>query len=300
MKHKDVTIVMQGPLVSIYDGSMAEGLQYLDNYLNLVDRIIISTWENSVGSFIDNADKIIGNRNITLVTEDIAKYDDYYKNANVVYQAASSLNGLKKVDTEYAIKLRCDEYYTDLSRFIDLMKSAPEKLTTSNLLFCPDIHEQFHPSDHIAGGYTKNILGMYQTAVDFCRKFPAGTDPIHCSQLGIEGYSNVYDNGLVAPEAFLCICFLMNKGVDIDCSQSVKIMKEHVQFIPLCDMGQFLCRIKGYGIRDYESFLYSPTGQYSVANMEEFETYIDRKLTHHNQEYHYLRLKEQLAKRKKP
>ena len=64
MKHKDVTIVMQGPLVSIYDGSTAEGLQYLGNYLNLVDRIIISTWENSIGSFIDNADKIIGNKNI--------------------------------------------------------------------------------------------------------------------------------------------------------------------------------------------------------------------------------------------
>lgn len=201
MKHEDVTIVMQGPLVSTYDESAAEGLHYLDKYLNLVDKIIISTWENSVGSFIDRVDKIVGNKNITLVKEDISKYDDYYNNSNVAYQAASSLNGLKKVNTKYAIKLRCDEYYTKLSKFIEAMKSNPEKLTTSNFMFAPDDLEQLHPSDHIAGGKTENILGMYQTALDFCKNFLLGKTPltVPCSELKIIGTYTITERFLPKP-----------------------------------------------------------------------------------------------------
>ena len=249
MKHEDVTIVMQGPI--------GEGLTYLDNYLNLVGRVIVSTWNNRVEI-----------KNATLVTDDIKKYENYYSNANICYQAASSLNGMKQVNTKYAIKVRCDEYYTDLSKFIELVKSDPEKLTTHNFLFTPNNLEQFHPSDHVAGGYTHNILGMYQTALEFCKKLPAGTDPIHCSQLGIEGYRNIYDNGLVSPESFLCICFLINKGINIDCSKSKKIMKDNVQLLPLHEMGNFLCKIKGQSVTNYESFLSSTYGRDSIESME--------------------------------
>ena len=52
MKHEDVTIVMQGPI--------GEGLAYLDNYLNLVGRVIVSTWNSRVEI-----------KNTTLVTDDI-------------------------------------------------------------------------------------------------------------------------------------------------------------------------------------------------------------------------------------
>ena len=273
MKHEDVTIVMQGPLVSTYDESTAEGLHYLDEYLNLVDKIIISTWENSVGSFIDNADKIIENKNITVVKEDISKYDDYYNNSNVAYQAASSLNGLKKVNTKYAIKLRCDEYYTKLSKFIQAMKSNPEKLTTSNFMFAPDDLEQLHPSDHIAGGKTENILGMYQTALDFCKKLPARKNPAHCSMLGVENYRGLYkglhNNGEVSPEAFLFISFLKNKGVDIDCSQSKKIMNDHAQLVHLRDMGNFLCKVKGKSYSSYEHVKSHHDCDFSIENMEQ-------------------------------
>ena len=288
MKHEDVTIVMQGPLIST-DGT-AEGLRYFDNYLSLVDKIIISTWDNhrNTNSFVglsnmmdivdgkDPANKliasvrrIIGDRNIDLVTDDITNYNNYYNNANVAYQSATSLNGLKKVDTKYVIKLRCDEYYTDLSGFIDLMKSAPEKFTTSNFLFNSDMHEQFHPSDHVIGGYTHNILGMFQTALDFCKKLSARTGPVHCSELDVENYRNIYNNGLVSPEAFLCICFLINKGINIDCSKSKKIMKDNVQLLPLCEMGNFLCKIKGQSVTNYESFLSSTYGRDSIESMEQ-------------------------------
>lgn len=288
MKHEDVTIVMQGPLLST--SGAAEGLRYFDNYLSLVDKIIISTWndhrntnsfiglynvmniisgKNPANKLIADIRRIIGDRNIDLVTDDITNYNDYYNNANVAYQSATSLNGLKKVDTEYVIKLRCDEYYTDLSEFIDLMKSAPEKLTTNNFLFAPDYHEQFHLSDHVIGGYTHNILGMFQTALDFCKKLSAGTDPVHCSQLGVEGYRNLYNNGLLSPESFLCICFLISKGISIDCSQSKKIMKDHLQVIKTQDMGEFLCKMGGLSFRSHEDIMSNHSSNFSIESMEQ-------------------------------
>ena len=268
MKHKDVTIVMQGPLVN-YWGAMSEGLGKIYGYLELVDKVIISSWDDSLGRFEPNKlEQAMSHGNIELVTDDINKYDNYYNNSNVCYQVVSSLNGLKKVNTKYAIKVRCDEYYTDLSKFIELMKSSPDKLTTSNFLFTPDSVEQFHPSDHMAGGHTENILGMYETALEFCKRF-TGHEPIGADQIGVSGYRNIYKDGKVSPESFLCLAFLTHMGVDINCDHSVEIMKNHVQVLSLADMGEFLCNVKGLGHKDYQIFLESPHGKNSIESMEE-------------------------------
>ena len=268
MKHEDVTIVMQGPLVN-YWNAMAEGLAHVYEYLEVADQIIISSWDDSLGRFEPNKlEQAIGHGDITLITDDIKKYDGYYNNSNICYQVASSLNGLKKVNTKYAIKIRCDEYYTNLSGFIDLMKSSPEKLTTSNFLFNPDSIEQFHPSDHIAGGYTENILGMYEKAFKICKQF-TGTEPISADEMGISGYRNIYNDGKVSPESLLCFSFLMNKGVEIDCDNSTCLMKKHVQMLPLSEMGDFLCNIKGIGHKDYQVFIESTHGSNSIKSMEE-------------------------------
>ena len=268
MKHEDVTIVMQGPLVN-YWNAMAEGLAHIDEYLELVNAVIISSWDDSLDRFEPKKlEHAISRGNLTLVTDDINKYDDYYNNSNICYQVVSSLNGLKKVNTKYAIKIRCDEYYTDLSKLVDLIKSSPEKLTTSNFLFNPDSIEQFHPSDHVAGGYTENILGMYETAFDLCKKF-TGTEPISADQIGISNYRNIYNDGKVSPESFLCFSFLLNKGVEIDCDNSIAIMKEHVQMLPLSEVGEFLCNIKGIGHKDYQIFLESIHGENSIEDMDE-------------------------------
>ena len=263
MKHEDVTIVIQGPLVN-YWNAMAEGLAHVYDYLKFAERVIISSWDDSLERFEPNKlEQAIGHGNITLITDDINKYDDCYNNSNICYQVVSSLNGIKKVRTKYAIKVRSDEYYTDL-----LMKSSPDKLTANNFLFNPDSIEQFHPSDHIAGGYTENILGMYEKAFDLCKKF-TGTEPISADQIGIPDYRNIYNDGKISPESLLCFSFLMNKDVEIDCANSIGLMKEHVQMLPLSEMGDFLCNIKGIGHKDYEVFLESPHGKNSIKSMEE-------------------------------
>ena len=268
MKHEDVTIVVQGPLTN-YWGAMAEGLEHIDTYKEYVGKIIISTWSYSLERFKKNAlERIIEEESIGLISDDIKIYEVFYNNSNVCYQIATSLNGMKKVKTKYAIKMRCDEYHTDLSKIIELMKSHPEKLTTHNFLFNPDCVEQFHPSDHMAGGLTENILNMYQTAYDICDLF-SGTTPITAGQIGISNYKNAYNDGSLSPEALLCLSFLIGKGVEVDCNKSKQIMKDHVQVLPLSETGDFLCNIKGIGHKDYDLFMKSIQGETSIESMEE-------------------------------
>ena len=50
MKHEDVTIVMQGPLVN-YWGAMSEGLGKIYEYLEVVNGVIISSWDDSLDRF---------------------------------------------------------------------------------------------------------------------------------------------------------------------------------------------------------------------------------------------------------
>ena len=268
MKHEDVTIVMQGPLTN-YWGAMAEGLEHIDTYKEYVGKIIISTWSYSLERFKKNVlERIIEAESIALIADDIKKYEDFYNNSNVCYQIATSLNGMKKVKTKYAIKMRCDDYHTDLSKIIELMKSHPERLTSHNFLFNPDCVEQFHPSDHMAGGLTENILNMYQTAYDICDLF-SGTTPITAGQIGISNYKNAYNDGSLSPEALLCLSFLIGKGVEGDCNKSKQIMKDHVQVLPLSETGDFLCNIKGIGHKDYDLFMKSIQGETSIESMEE-------------------------------
>ena len=69
-----------------------------------------------------------------MIESDPDIYKNMYSNANINYHVASTLNGLKKVTTKYAIKLRSDEYYSDLSKFVEKIKNNPEKVITRKLL----------------------------------------------------------------------------------------------------------------------------------------------------------------------
>ena len=85
-----------------------------------------------------------------------------YNNSNIGYQTVTTLKGLEHVKTKYAIKLRCDEIYTDISPIIERIKDNPDKLVTNDVYFLPDPFVKFHPSDHIIGGTTDKIAKNYK------------------------------------------------------------------------------------------------------------------------------------------
>ena len=82
---------------------------------------------------------------------------DIYNNQNVFFQNLTILMGLTCVHTEYTIKVRSDEIYTNLIPFIRSVLMNPRKITTLNIFLRKTDWFPFHISDHIMGGKTKEI-----------------------------------------------------------------------------------------------------------------------------------------------
>ena len=235
----DVTIIIQGPMGQKIANGLAKGIKNLETYVQF-GKIIISTWKNNP---IRPSKKFLSKHNITMIESDPDIYKNMYSNANMNYQVASTLNGLKKVDTKYVIKIRSDEYYSDLSKFIEKIKNNPEKIITNNFFFSQDDYEPFHPSDHVIGGTTENLLSMFNYAFKVCSK-ELGSIPLASNYFNLPNWRNRDGNRQVSPETFLCFCYLLSKGVKLDLKKSKEIMKKYYDVVPVTSMGSFICKFQ--------------------------------------------------------
>ena len=106
---EDVTILIQGRI------SQESYNFYVKNYPN--SNIVVSTWENHT---LDTSNFP---SNLKLITAKLPKEGGYQ---NVNYQVESTVNGLMCVRTPYVIKVRGDEYYSNLEYILSKIKLNPK------------------------------------------------------------------------------------------------------------------------------------------------------------------------------
>jgi hypothetical protein len=70
-----------------------------------------------------------------------------------MHQLLTTYKGMCNVNTEYVMKLRSDEYYTPIIKFIDEYLKNPATLLCSNIFWKPE--SAYHISDHIMMAKTK-------------------------------------------------------------------------------------------------------------------------------------------------
>jgi hypothetical protein len=75
--------------------------------------------------------------------------------------------GLQLCNTKYSIKLRSDEFYSDLSPFVEAVQSSG-KIVTNDVFFRRPEKYVFHPSDHLVGGTTETLLEAFSLARKYC------------------------------------------------------------------------------------------------------------------------------------
>jgi hypothetical protein len=142
-KSHDVTFIVQG-------------LPKEDTFVKLVCSLLrfgyvqLSTWDRS-------------SMNVEDVTHFI-KQNGIENGQNIYLQVYSTLSGLNKCSTPYAIKVRADEYYDDFALFIANMKTYSDKITTHTMFFRTLGQYPYHISDHIIAGKTSNVLKMFNSA----------------------------------------------------------------------------------------------------------------------------------------
>ena len=141
---EDVTIIIQGKLwKDCYDF-------WISNYKECP--VILSTWVDTEIDF-----KTLPNNFIVL----LSPYPSDFGAQNINLQLTSTLNALKRVTTKYVIKLRGDEYYSNLQYIKNCILVEPNKIHTSPIFFRAWQYAEYHISDHIIAGTTENMMTMF-------------------------------------------------------------------------------------------------------------------------------------------
>jgi hypothetical protein len=90
--------------------------------------------------------------------------------SNLDYQLITTINGLNLVDTEWVIKVRADEYYSNLELVVDKMKLNQNKIVSSSMYFRKWGMYKFHCGDKLIGGKLENVKLMFDKTLDNIKK----------------------------------------------------------------------------------------------------------------------------------
>jgi hypothetical protein len=252
-----IGIVVQGPFHE-------QCRQSLDEY-SKYGEVVISTYRNS-GSSIP----LTYYPHINVLENTLPKVDWYNVN-NIYYQAYSTYRGLRVLNTEYTIKVRANESYSDISKFVQKMLDNPDKVITNNVAFPRTSIQPLHPSDHMIGCKTWLMQDTFSDVMAWCKTLPPMSTNLFGGERGLPWI------GHVLAEQIICIYFLFNKGVDGAFSKDHsiptlnKVMREHFDVVPVEDLGEVVHSIsvpEGRNFRKNGEGLYGYEHE-SIRNMDE-------------------------------
>jgi hypothetical protein len=142
----DVTILIQGLLAR-------DAFEfYIQNYTTLP--VVLSIWEDDAEWLTEYEVPA----NFTILRN---KQPSNNLFQNILKQTKSTLDGLDIINTQYVIKLRGDEYYSNLECIINLVKQRPEQIITNSVFARHYGYMQWHISDHLIAGTLQNLRTMF-------------------------------------------------------------------------------------------------------------------------------------------
>ncbi len=221
ISNKNISVVVQG---QVRDGEIEVCLSSIRKYLPGAT-IILSTWEGSNVKGLDY-DKLILNKD----PGPSGYREDVYKNpvkktpSNINRQIVSTINGLKAVQTKYAMKLRTDfqifgndfkSYFNKFQKTSDDSSIRIFKRKVLCFLMMPEIYDPipFFVCDFSFFGLTKDLITLFDIplqndteAVYFENNKPVNIDLYHYHG----GCSSRY-----APEEYIIYNALSKKKKDI-------------------------------------------------------------------------------------
>ncbi|WP_099608979.1 WavE lipopolysaccharide synthesis family protein [Vibrio coralliilyticus] len=164
---KEITFVLQGPVIEGVTGRSVDNIKELFPESS----IILSTWKGENVEGID-VSRVVFNQDPGSTVLSYGK-DNNQRTANVNRQIVSTVNGLKSVETSYAVKIRTDNvlHKDDFFKYIDLFESRnseyslfDKRIVSSNFYakeFVKGLALPYFFSDFFHFGLTKDLLTLW-------------------------------------------------------------------------------------------------------------------------------------------
>ena len=241
---EDVTLIIQGRLYQdSYDF-------YVKNYTQCP--VIISTWTDCKIDFSN-----IPNNFIVILAP--LPLDGGKQNIN--YQLVSTLNALKRVTTPLVIKIRGDEYYSNIESIYNQIKMEQNKIHTASIFFRAWQFAEYHISDHIIAGTKERVMLMFkETKKNF------DTGEMNISKWKLEGKFHRWIT-TEAPEERITKSYL--NSIDpfrYDIIDGVILMKEHFDILDITKLFPYKIKANIWEA-EWDNKEFIPEENYSISNM---------------------------------
>lgn len=245
MQSKEFTLIIHGPL-SIY--TVFSLYRYRDTFPIVIS--IPRPQDDSHDKFLTEIQEMVKdkNTNISLLIYDPNWKESYNNEQNRYSHFFSVQLALQACSTPYAIKMRSDEFYSNLSPIVNAVKKHKTKLITNEVFFRNAVIP-FHPSDHLVAGGVEMMLETFATAKLLCENNLTSTTA-HLLKYTKEKNNTLYtkfhiENGWLAAEQHFALGAIAsqsapNKLKDPD---HVPLMKEIFHIVPCSELGLFRVRV---------------------------------------------------------
>ena len=154
MSKEELTIVIQGPINET-------SLSNIPNYKKF-GKVIVSYW--------DTDEVFEKDPDVTYISNPLPPREEAHgilKDSTFYWAVCSTHYGVQASTTKYTIKVRSDEYFTDLNPFLDAL-SETEDFVVCGSIFCRSGFEKpYHMGDHIFACKTTTMKSTYQELYDF-------------------------------------------------------------------------------------------------------------------------------------
>lgn len=216
----DCTVVIQGPINKLLSKSIPK---YLERY-----KVVLSSWEpenEEERNILNDARSY----NIEITLEKSKEYQ-WFNRSNIYRQSRTTLNGLYKVKTKFAVKVRTDCYFSELSNLID--KIEEDRLTITDIYM--NYEYPFHISDYILGS-TRDSLLLTFTFLDILCRF---TPP--CLKQYFPDHRWFGLNFVPTSEALICSAYLRSKHIYPSLRDMVSQMNDNLILVPRDKLGKYI------------------------------------------------------------
>jgi hypothetical protein len=226
------TVLIQGPIKNHRHVNML-----YEHYTMKGGHVVIHTWDS------DEAQKLEYPYTSLKLEEynDIIKFNHPLSSNKIL---SSIYYHIKNVATAFdnftstmpVIKIRSDEYYSDLSEVVEYLLKNPNKLVCNNVFLRKQSEQPFNISDHLLGMSYNNMKNTYKTLHTFFDNFRLLTNQKDI--FSEEVYESLWGKKYFGTQNLICRSFLMNLGyTKLD---DINLVKENCHCIPVSELGDYI------------------------------------------------------------
>jgi hypothetical protein len=233
----DITIVFQGNVSAGTGGDSFRNCLEITRATLPGARVILSTWQNTEVPDSIEVDEVV--RSEDPGTLPPIKFDDVGSN-NINRQIVSTLAGLSKVKTKYAIKLRTDSFLEhdgflkNYVKFNEQFPSGSDRILTSSFFTIDPFvfeHMPFHTSDWFHFSTTSELIKYWSRPLVTQEEAAFYENNRHARH---SSYLDKKFRTMLAVEQYLCVAYAKQFGYDTpgfhnDCRKSV--LKDFQRFL---------------------------------------------------------------------